>query len=45
MHVLIGQGEMMVDKQPGMAYALAGLALQVGAAELIACGSQSARRS
>ena len=30
---LIGQGEMLVDKQPGMAYALAGLALHVGESE------------
>ena len=30
---LITQGEMLVDKQPGMAYALAGFALHVGAGE------------
>ena len=32
---LIGQGEMLVDKQPGMAYALAGLALHIGEKEPI----------
>jgi len=30
---LIGQGQMLVEKQPGMAYALAALALQVGEVE------------
>ena len=34
---LIGQGEMLVEKQPGMAYALAALAVQVHMCTCMLC--------